>query len=78
MIHVAVPARRVRDVFPDGPAGDGERVLVQQAAKLAHHRRQAAGVAEVLHQVLAARLQVDQRGHVPDQRVEVVEPQRHA
>ena len=33
---------------------------VQVLRDLLHHRRQAAGVAEVLHQVLARRLQVDQ------------------
>ena len=34
---------------------------------LLHHRRQAAGVAEVLHQVLARGLQVHQAGHLAGQ-----------
>jgi hypothetical protein len=53
-------------------------VTVQHRAKLAHHGGQAARVAEVLHQVLAARLEVQQRGHVLGERVEVVEAQLHA
>src|SRR6185437_1283536 len=70
---VAVPGGGVLDVLPHGRTGDGERAGVQQAAELAHDGGQAACVAEVLHQVLAARLQVHQGGHVPDERVEVVE-----
>src|ERR1700721_1032404 len=49
---------------------------VQQAPERAQDGGEAAGVAEVLHQVLAARLEVHQRGHVPDEGVEVVELER--
>ena len=78
--HLAVPALRAGHVVPDAGAGDGDRAGVQQAGlgQLAHHGGQAAGVAEVLHQVLPAGLQVDQGRHVAGQRVEVLEGQRHA
>ena len=61
-------------------ASMAEALGMQQAVlgQLAHDRRQAAGVAEVLHQVLAARLQVQQGRDVPGQHVEVVERERHA
>ena len=46
---------------------------VQQRRDLLHHHRQAAGVAEVLHQVLARGLQVDQARQLAGQPVEVVD-----
>src|SRR5690606_39563427 len=60
--HLAVPARRVGDVLAEGAAVDRQCVQVQVLRDLAQHRRQAAGVVEVLHQVLARRLEVDQAG----------------
>jgi hypothetical protein len=46
--------------------------------KLLHHRGQAAGVAEVLHQELAAGLQVDEAGQFAGEAVEVLHGERHA
>ena len=42
------------------------------------HRRQAAGVVEVLHEEAARGHQVDERRHVAAEAVPVVERQRHA
>ena len=75
---VEVPARRVLHVVPDRLAVDGQCITVQHRAEFAQHCRQAARVIEVLHQVLARRLQVDQAGQVVAEAVPVVECQRHA
>ena len=64
---------RVGDVLADRPAVRGDRVEVQVRRDLLHHRRQAAGVAEVLHQVLARGLQVDQARQLAGEAVEVVD-----
>jgi hypothetical protein len=53
-------ARGGVEVLADGLAGDGECVEVQEVANLLEHRRQPARVVEVLHQVIACRLEVDQ------------------
>ena len=47
-------------------------------AQLAQHRGQTAGIAEVLHQVLAVRHQVDERMHAAARSVPVVERQLDA
>jgi hypothetical protein len=51
---------------------------VQVLRDFLHHHRQAAGVAEVFHQVLARGLQVHQAGQFAGEPVEVVERQFHA
>jgi hypothetical protein len=53
-------------------------VGVQQVGNLLHHHRKAARVAEVLHQVLAAGLQVHQAGQLTAQALEIVHGQLHA
>ena len=70
---------------PDGLAVDGQRVAVEQAglAERAHHRRQAAGVVEILHQEPARRHQVDdgraRRGRAgPSRRASRSTPRRPA
>ena len=66
---------RIGDVLGNRLAADGDDVSVQQMLDLFHHHRQATGVAEVLHQVLARRLQVQQAGHFAAQALEVVDRQ---
>ena len=53
---ISAPARFSRTVRPD----DGQCVEMQQVGDLRHHRREPAGVVEVLHQVPAGGLQVDE------------------
>ena len=63
------------EVLADRPAGDGQRVEVQQVADLLEHRRQPAGVVEVLHQVGAGGLEVDEPRRARAQLVEERERQ---
>ena len=67
------------EVLAERLAGDGQRVQVQQVADLLQHRRQSAGVVEVLHQVLAGGLEVDQpRGglaELVEQRQRQIDPE---
>ena len=51
---------------------------MEERRELVHDRRDPAGISEVLHEVLARRLEVDERRHGAGQTVEVVEVQRHA
>ena len=79
--HLGVPVRRLlgsspRCVWP--LTVSASRWSRPRFAQRAHHRRQAAGVVEVLHQEPARRHQVDERRHVAAERVPVVERQRHA
>ena len=57
---VLVEALRLAHVVGDRPAVDRERVAVEEREQLLEDNRQAAGVEEVLHQILARRSQVDQ------------------
>ena len=56
MISVGTESR----FSPERTPRDGERVEVQEVADLLEHRRQPAGVVEVLHEVIARRLEVHQ------------------
>ena len=71
--------RRRVEVLADRAAGDGERVEVQQVADLLEHRRQPAGVVEVLHQVGAGGLEVDEprrrRAQLVEQRERQLDPE---
>ena len=62
MDDVGVPAARLLVVLPDRPPVHGHRAAVEQAvpAELADDDGQAAGLEEVLHQVLAGGHEVDQ------------------
>jgi DNA-binding FadR family transcriptional regulator len=71
--HLRVVVLGVLHVLPHAAASDGEDVLVQVVGDLLDHHRQAAGIAEVLHQELARRLQVQDAGQLGGQAVEVVE-----
>ena len=51
-------------------AGDGPGIEVDQVAELRHQLRHAAGMMEMLHVVLARRLQVDQHRHLAAEPVE--------
>ena len=51
---------------------------MQEVRDFFHHRRQSACVAEVFHQVLTRRLEVDQARQFAGQAVKVVDAQRHA
>jgi len=70
---VALVALRLLVVVPDGLAVDGERLLVQQAllSQFAQHHRQAAGIVEILHQVLARGHQVEHGVHAAAETVPV-------
>src|SRR5262245_12350261 len=72
---VAIPARRVLHVLPHRLAVHRERAFPQQSmlAELTQHDGQAAGVVEVLHQVLARRHEVDERVHAAPEAREVLE-----
>ena len=75
---LAIPARRVGDVLAHGAAVGGERVLVQHRSDLAQHRGQPARVVEILHQVLARGLQVDEARQLRAELVPVLELELHA
>ena len=76
--HVGIPVLRVADVLGHGLAVGGDGAAVQQRQDLLHHHRQATGVAEVFHQVLAARLQIHQARQLAGQAVEVFDRQLQA
>ena len=77
--HVLVPdAWRLRQVLAQGPARHRERGGVEPLLQPLHQRQQAAGVEEVLHQVvLARRPHVGEERRDAAQRVEVVEGEIH-
>jgi hypothetical protein len=76
--HVGVEVLRAFDVGADRQAVGGDDVEVKQVGDLLHHDRQAAGIAEVLHQVLARRLQVDEARQLAREPVEVVDAELDA
>ena len=59
-----------RDGVRNGAARDRQRVEVEQVLDLRHEARQAAGVVEVLHVVIARRFQVDQHRHIAAEPIE--------
>ena len=61
---VASQIRGVVEVTDQRPAGDGHRGRVEQVPHLAQDGEQPTGAVEVLHEVLAGRLQVDEQRHV--------------
>ncbi len=61
--HVPVPDLRVTEGLDQRPARDGDGIGVEQVGYLAQHGQQSAGPVQVLHQVLAGRLQVHQQRH---------------
>jgi hypothetical protein len=62
-------------VLDQGPARHRARLGVEQVCDLAQHGQQTAGPVEVLHQVAAGRLEVDQQRHRRPDAVEVLERQ---
>jgi hypothetical protein len=76
--HLLVPDRRGRDVLRDRAARHGRRVEVEHVRELGHHGRQAARVVEVLHQVPAGGLEVDEPRRRRAQLVEQAERQLDA
>ena len=75
--HLAVERRDVHlgEVLGEGLSGDGERVAVHQARveQRLHEHRQSAAAVDVVHHVLAERLQVADVRHLRADAVEVVE-----
>ena len=63
---VRIVRLRLGAVLADRLAVDGQRVLVDELAlhQLVDHRRHAAGAMELLAEILAGRLHVDEQGHV--------------
>ena len=59
-------------------ADDRRRIEIENVGQLLHQPRHAAGMMEVLHVVIARRLQVDQHRHLLRQRVERIEIERDA
>ena len=80
MDHIAVPARGLFHVLPEGASAGGDHVAVEHPGlgELPVHRRQAARVEEVLHQVLAGRHEVHDARDVTAQGVPVVEGEADA
>jgi hypothetical protein len=62
--HVAVVAGRVGRILADRPAVDSEGVVMNQIAEFTDHRRQAARIVEVFHEIFAGRHEVDQTGEI--------------
>ncbi|MCY1235289.1 hypothetical protein D9M72_478990 [compost metagenome] len=72
---VVIVVGDVLDVVPDRVAGHGQGILVQEThfADRLDHDRETAGVVELLHQVFARRLEVDDRRDVAAEAIPVVE-----
>ena len=71
--HLGVPDRLTGGGVDQGAPGDGDRRRVQQVGDLAEHGQRPAGPEQVLHQVPAGRLQVDQQRHLGPDPVEVLQ-----
>ena len=67
-----VPDPGVAEMIDQRPAGDGQRRGIEQVLDLAQDRQQAAGAVQVLHQVAAGRLEIDQQRHPAPDRIEVL------
>ena len=76
LVETVFPA--VLQVLAQGLAGDGQGVQVEEALDLLHHRRDAAGVVEILGGPVAGGADVQQIVHAPVETVEVVPVQLHA
>jgi hypothetical protein len=75
--HPTVEAAGTGDVVGDRGAGDRDVIGVDERSELGHHLRDAAGVEEVLHEVRAGRLQVDEDGHLVCQLLKVMKIERN-
>ena len=76
--NFCVVVLRIGHVLTDGFAVRGHHFGVQEMRNFFHHRWQSTCVAEVFHQVLTGRLEIDQARQFTGQAVEVVDAQRHA
>ena len=61
----------------EGLAGHRWRVTVDHVGQVGEHRREPAGVEEVLHEVIARWLQVHEEGRVVAEAVKVIDRQFH-
>ncbi len=68
-----VPDPGLIEMGDQGPATDGQRGRIEQVADLAQHGEQTTRPEQVLHEVLAGRLEVDEQRHLAARPVEVVE-----
>ena len=75
---LAVAAPDALEVLAHRLAGGRERVELERVADLGHHRGHAAGLVEVLHQVLARGLEVGDERHLARELVEALERQVEA
>ena len=71
--HTGVIVHGRRVVLAHGFAAHGDDVGVQQVLDFFHDHRQASGIAEVFHEVLARRLHVQNAGHFTAQSLKVIQ-----
>ena len=76
--HIRVEILSTSNVLADCHAIGCHRIEMQMGSDRLHDRRQTTGVAEVLHQILAGRLQIDQTRQLASQPIEIINRQGHA